>query len=314
MTRAATEHIRIAGAGVACLDYIVVTPGVAWGDTAHISAFHEEGGGLTATALAACARLGAECRMLGFVGADETAGRIVRGLKEAGVGTSGLVHVSGATSPFSFVHVNESSGERTIFHHRLDTVPPYTRESLAAIRECAVLLVDDYFPELTLAAAQTARDTGIPVVADLTPDPKNAALLRFVDICISPRHFARDLGFGDQPEAALEIIHGYGPTTAVITLGADGCIFDQNGGVGREPALAVDVVDTTGAGDVFHGAFAWALAHGAPVNECARIGAATAALKCTRTGGRAGIPDLPALCAFLTARNVLPAFLGPSST
>ncbi|HIJ74707.1 MAG TPA: carbohydrate kinase family protein, partial [Candidatus Hydrogenedentes bacterium] len=92
---------RIAGAGICCLDHIVVSPQVGWGDTAYVTDYRAQGGGLVATALVACARLGARCELFSLLGDDPMADQIVSELEDEGIGTAGIVRVGGAGSPFS---------------------------------------------------------------------------------------------------------------------------------------------------------------------------------------------------------------------
>ncbi len=293
---------RIVGAGVCCQDSIVVTPPAAWGQTAHIKEYHEQGGGLVATALAACARLGASASLLSFLGDDATGDTILRDLEHAGVATEHVARVTGRRSPFSFVHVCAGSGERTIFHYKPEGLAGAREIPRKLVAQADVLLVDAYFPELSRAAAQVARASGVPVVADLVPAPECAELLQYVDVLIAPRDFAREAGLETDLDAALDTLHAWGPRAALITLGAEGWVYSSPEGRGRGTAFPVAAVDTTGAGDVFHGAYAYALARGCATNDCARFAAAAAAIKCTAVGRRGGIPDLPAVAAFLKAR------------
>ncbi len=231
---------------------------------------------------------------------------IVSELESEGISTEHIARITGGESPFSFIHVDESSGERTIFHRSGANLqkqqPPIDFSCLA---QCDVLLVDDVYPGLALDAARRSREAGVPVVADLVPRERNHGLLRYVDVLIAPRHYARDLGFGDEPEKALDGIHALGPSVAVITMGADGWVYSGPGGRGSGPAYEVDVVDTTGAGDTFHGAFAYALARGWDVHRCCDFAAAVAAIKCTKPGGRTGLPSLDQAIVFLQERSAL---------
>lgn len=302
---------RIAGAGIACLDHIVLAPQVPWGDTASVSGYSVQGGGLVATALVACARLGAECDLFSLLGDDQTGKQILDELRTEGVRASGVARVEGGGSPFSFIVVDEVSGERTIFHRSgagLAAKAPSI--DLSPIAGADVLLIDDIYPELALAAAKLARENSVAVVADLIPDPANAGLLRYVDVAIAPRHFARRIGCEDDLSAALAAIHAYGPATAVITLGAQGWIYSDATGRGRGGTFDVDVVDTTGAGDTFHGAFAYGLARGWDTAGCCNFASAVASIKCTMPGGRTGLPTLARATEFLRERNALDGLVG----
>ncbi len=296
---------RIAGAGIACLDYIVASPSLNWGDTVHVSGFCTQGGGLVATALVACARLGADAILWSLLGDDPMAAAILEELAAERVATEHVVKLPDGASPFSFIHVEEASGERTIFHRPGGNLHWAGQADLSGISSCAALLVDHCYPDLALAAARTAREHGVPVVADLSPGDAERELLQWVDVLIAPRHFARALGCEQDPAPALDAIHACGPAVAVITLGADGWVCSDQHGRSLGTAFPVAVVDTVGAGDVFHGAFAFGLANGWETPRCCEFASAVAAIKCTQSGGRTGIPSLGEAVAFLRGRGAL---------
>jgi sulfofructose kinase len=299
-TRSRKKDPQIAGAGVCCLDYIFYAPQVPWGETTQVEESREQGGGLVGTALVACARLGASCLLFSFLSHDEVGVRIASELAAEGIKLEGVAGIPDGTSPFSFIHVDRRSGERTIFHRAASGLERTALPDLGRIQDCDALLVDDYYPELALAAARTARRNGIPVVADLTMMPKkNLELFREISGLIAPRSFAVQIGYGEDLPGALQAIHWLGPEIAMITLGREGYVYSSPEGRGRGKAFKVDVVDTTGAGDAFHGAFAYGLARHWEVRRCAEFSAAVAAIKCTKPGGRTGLPTLPQTIHFL---------------
>lgn len=282
------------------LDHIVVSPRVSWGGTARVVNYLAQGGGLIGTALVACARLGADCALLTLLGDDAVGDQILAELVDEGIDVDRAVRIPGGESPFSFIHVDETSGERTIFYRggkNLQGDP--NAPDLASFQ---ALLVDDVFPDLSLGAAKAAQSLGIPVIADLIPDDDNYMLLRHTDVLIAPRDFPRRLGSESDTNAALDAIHALGPRTAVITLGADGWVCSDAAGRGAGKAFQVNVVDTTGAGDAFHGAFAYALATGRDTRGCCEFASAVAAIKCTKPGGRTGLPSLAETMDFLAER------------
>jgi sulfofructose kinase len=290
----------IAGAGIACLDYIFASRRPAWGETAQVEDFLVQGGGLVGTALVACARLGAKGQLYSFLSNDETGTRIAAELAREGIRLDGVVAVPGGRSPFSLIHVDSVSGDRTIFHRPATGVDKAGIPDLSGIARCQALLVDDYYPELALAAAVTARANGVPVIADAAIDPvRNDEFMRNVSVLIAPITVAGKLKNGRDLDAALDAFRGLGPETVVFTLGADGWVFSGPMGRGQGRAFAVKVRDTTGAGDAFHGAFAFAVAHGWDIERCAEFAGAVAAIKCTRPGGREGLPDFGQTIAFL---------------
>jgi sugar/nucleoside kinase (ribokinase family) len=294
--------LRIVGAGICCLDHIVVAPAIPWGDTARVREYCVQGGGLVATALVACARLGARTELLSMLGGDVVAGQILDELEDEHVSTRHVVRFPDGASPFSFIHVDEKTGERTIFH-RGATGLAWQRTNEDAITGAHAVLVDDYYPDLVRDVTAVARAHRVPIVADTTPSAANADWIRNVDVLIAPRHYLRAGGFGDDVDRALDAIHAMGPATAVITLGADGWAASDAAGRTRGTAFTVNVVDTVGAGDVFHGAYAFGLARGWTTPQCAEFASAVAAVKCTRVGGRTGIPTLEKTLGFLRTHS-----------
>ncbi|HPO12870.1 MAG TPA: PfkB family carbohydrate kinase [Candidatus Hydrogenedentes bacterium] len=291
--------VRIVGAGIACLDYIVAAPQVPWGDTAHVSAFCIQGGGLVATALVACARLGAETTLYSLLGDDEITASILAELHEENVGTQGVRKIPGGASPFSFIHVNEQDGERTIFHRPGQNLTWPADERFPHLENADAMLVDHCYPDLALAAVNEACARNVPVIADTEPEEKHHAWLEGVNVLIAPHHFADRLGFTGNPEKALAAIHAFGPDIAVITLGSKGWVCSDGTNITFGKAFPVNVVDTLGAGDVFHGAFAFGWAQHWDAPRCCEFASAVAALKCTKPGGRAGIPDLATTLEFI---------------
>ena len=307
------EIPRIAGAGVCCLDHIFVAPQIPWGGTAPVEEYRVQGGGLVGTALVAAARLGASCFLFSFLSHDEVGAQVASELAAEGIKLEGVAGIPQGTSPFSFIHVDGRSGERTIFHRPAAGLERSLLPDLGRVAECDVLLVDDYYPELALTAARSARQNGIPVVADLTVNlNKCPDLFGEIDVLIAPRAFAGQLGYGDDCQEALQAIHRLGPKTAMITLGREGYIYSSPGGLGRGKAFKVAAVDTTGAGDAFHGAFAFGLARRWELPRCAEFAAAVAAIKCTKPGGRTGLPTLPQAIHFLR-RNGRLDWSGPDT-
>jgi sugar/nucleoside kinase (ribokinase family) len=294
--------LRIVGAGICCQDHIVVAPTVPWGDTAQVREYCMQGGGLVATALVACARLGAQTELLSMLGGDVIADQILEELEDEHVSTGHVVRHPGGASPFSFIHVDEKTGERTIFHRRAAGLN-WQGANSDAITRAQALLVDDFYPDLVRNVTAIAKANNIPTVADTTPSEANADWISNVDVLIVPRHYLRAGGFGDDVDQALDAIHAMGPATAVITLGADGWAASGPDGRSRGAAFPVTVVDTVGAGDVFHGAYAFGLARGWTTPRCAEFASAVAAIKCTRVGGRTGIPTLEKTLEFLRTNS-----------
>jgi sulfofructose kinase len=300
------KGIIIGGAGVCCQDYIFVSswPG-GQGGTSWVKEVFFQGGGLVGTAVVTAARLGAPCRLWSMVGDDPPGEEILRELKEEKVDVTGVRTIKGGDSPMSMIHVDETSGERTIFHRRVKGLAWPVEKDMQLIAKCGALLVDDYYMDLSLQAVRIAQEAGVPTVVDSIPSEKNADLLRQVDVLVAPQDFLRQIGCENDVSAGLKRIHALGPKTAVITLGRRGWVCSGPDGEGRGDAYSVNVVDTTGAGDVYHGAFAFALAQGWATERCCDFAAGVAAIKCTQRGGRTGIPSLKTVLTLLKERSVL---------
>jgi sugar/nucleoside kinase (ribokinase family) len=184
------------------------------------------------------------------------------------------------------VLVERNSGERRfIVPDRRELEHGATDFDLTAIDSTATLLVDGHFPEQALRAVVKAREVGASVVGDFhRPSPAVRRLLPYVDFPVVPLEFAELFSPGDPRRAMLEMADQFGGTP-VVTLGAEGGLYLDEGGVRRFAAQPASVVDTTGAGDVFHGAFAAGLSRGWTLAKSIDLACRAAALCCTALGG-----------------------------
>lgn len=263
-------------------------------------------GGLTATALVAAARLGARCAFAGVLGKDEDSRFVIEALKQEGIDLTHVVHRADARPIRSTIIIDEAQRTRTILYDLSGSVGAQSDLPGAdVIRSTRVLFVDHYGIEGMVRAARVARAAGITVVADLERNdwPGFADLLGLVDHLIVSRAFAARISGATGPPAAVDAIWTRERQCVVVTCGEEGCWFrgdDTTGRVQHHPAFAVQAVDTTGCGDVFHGAYACALARGLHLVERIRFASAAAALKAMRPGAQAGIPTRSEVERFLT--------------
>jgi sulfofructose kinase len=257
------------------------------------SAYRSQGGGPAATAAVTVARLGGRAALWAVHGDDASGRAALAELEACGVDCAGVREVPGATSFVSAVLV-APGGERYIFPYygpSLDDDP--ASWDLGELAELDCLLFDARHPRLAQAAAREARRRGVPVVADFS-NTRNWHLAPGADyLIVSAECAAEVLGRGE-PEAALMRLKQRDDQLVGITLGEQGFLYHDPGlGETRHiPAFHVEAVDTTGAGDVFHGAYAYGVARGWTPSRCGLFASVTAALKCTALGGRAGIPGL----------------------
>jgi sugar/nucleoside kinase (ribokinase family) len=260
-------------------------------------------GGLAATALVAAARLGARCAYAGTLGEDELSRFVLERLGEEGVSVEWVRRRAGAGPIYSLVVVDEATGTRTIFYD-LEGVCGAEPEwpDAAAVRSARALFIDHFGVEGMAWAVRVARAAGVPVVADFERGemPGFADLLALVDHLIVSSEFAAWATGAGSPSEATARLWNAGRRVVVVTCGAEGAWYADGPGPARhQPAFRVAAVDTTGCGDVFHGAYAAALVRGLGVAERVRFAAAAAALKATRRGGQAGAPTLEQVEAFL---------------
>lgn len=276
------------------------------GGKTRADAYASCGGGMAATAAVAIARLGASAQFWGRAG-DDAAGRAMREeLTELGVDVTYLRFFAGARSSVSSVIV-DASGERMIVNFRGNDLPSDTDWlPLESVHEADAVLADPRWPEGALALFKQARAAGVPSVLDGDVADKAVfdALLSSVDYAVfSLEGLASYLGKSLQTldiEAGLRDVRALGSRIVGVTLGARGVAWYDGTMVERVPAFAVNVIDTNGAGDVFHGALAFALGARWRLHDAMRFACAAAALKCSHRGARSGVPDFSATQSLLS--------------
>jgi sulfofructose kinase len=265
----------------------------------------EQGGGPAASAAVAVARLGGRVALVAAVGDDERGETILAGLQREGVDVSHCRRVAGAQSPLSLVVVDRSAGTRSVLYHRgsATLMPEHVPAELVA--SARVVLVDAMMPGAALEAARLAQQVGVPVILDAgTLKPGVKTLLASVDYAIPPLATAMQIAGESEPGMAALALLRKGMAAVIVTMGHDGYVVASwNDGVIRGESFQVEVVDSTGAGDAFHGGFAFALARDYLVPEAARFASAVAALKCRVPGGRAGLPTLAEVQTLLSGRG-----------
>lgn len=280
--------------GYSAVDYLGIVPHLPEIDTKILMEdFTRQGGGPAATAAVTVARLGGKAAFVGVMGDDDFSDFMLREFASEQVDASHVIRCPGASSQFSFIMVDKATGKRTIVWTR-SKLPPIAPNEIDHdfISSCKVLHLDRHEPQAGIEAARWVHEAGGIVSMDAgTYVPELQELLPHVDVLIASHAFAQDAtGIVDPGECARALLESR--RIAGVTFGDKGSWFATSDGAQfHVPAFKVDVVDTNGAGDVFHGAFAFGLAQGWEAERCARFASAVAALKCTKLGGRAGIPS-----------------------
>lgn len=266
-----------------------------------------QGGGKVATAMAAAARLGRSAGMMAKVGENHRGQFIINDFRYNGVDTSAIiVDAPGTSSPFC-LSLSEEKHKTRIFIGKEGTAGELLPEEIdyAYLGRAKYLHLENGRPAST-AAALFAREHGIVTVMDADNYQEGIVkLLPCLDVFIASEFFYRDM-FGDLPyeEGCRKLLEA-GPATAIVTLGSRGSVgMTAQDGFFRTESFQVPVRDTTGAGDVFHGAYIVGLLEGMEAPECARFASAVSAIKCTCFGGRTGIPNRETVRRFLETGEI----------
>jgi sugar/nucleoside kinase (ribokinase family) len=268
-------------------------------------------GGQVATALAAASRLGARCAYGAVLGDDDLSAAARRGLGAAGIDCRFVQHAA-AAPVHSVIIVDENTGSRNVFFDVSAVVPlPASAISETMIRSAKVLLTDQLGPDTVIVAAEYARRSGVPVVMDMewAGAERMEELMRLADHLLVPLDLAAAYTGLTTLDRILPELHDRCPRTCTaVTCGKDGCYYllasSQRDQVQHMPAPCVEAVATTGCGDVFHGAYAAALAAGTDIAGCLRFASAAAAVFATRPSGWQHLPAAGEVDSLLSAHHL----------
>jgi sulfofructose kinase len=275
-------------------------------------------GGQVASAMVTCARLGLRVKYIGTVGDDERGRVQIESLRGSGINLDDVYVRKNCGNQSAYIIIDRTTGERTVFWSRPDCLrldPGEIRPE--HIRSARLLHIDGHDTPAVEHAASLARKAGIPVTVDVdTIYHGFDRVLSYVDYLVTSSEFPVNWTNERDPFKALELIQEeYGMRVAAMTLGAQGALARVEGRFVYSPAFVVNCVDTTGAGDVFHGAFCYAVLEEMPIREALDLCNALAALNCTAVGARGGIQGLEAARALMlkTERRSQPEFAAAAS-
>ena len=284
------EHFPLPGRKIQAQDFVIV------------------GGGCAANAAVAIARLGGSARYAGPLGgpagSEPLSDRLLADLAHEGVTAEGIVRVNGATAPVSAIFI-DGTGEKMIATRRdprLATARVADPDGLVA--DIAALLVDNRYPDFVLPLCRATRQRGRPVVidADRATSIEDPLLATATHVIFSAECLLGTTGMTEL-EPALRMAAARTGAFIAVTNGPDDVLWIEALGLRRMPVFAIEAIDTLAAGDVFHGAFALALAEGQDERAAMRFAAATSAVKCTRFGGIVGTPHRAEVDALLAGRR-----------
>ncbi|MCC6579808.1 MAG: permease [Phycisphaeraceae bacterium] len=297
-----TNRIDILGIGCVAVDdllYVASYP-AADGKTPVLQR-DRQCGGLVGTALVAAARLGAACAYAAPLGEHDLTAFALERLSAEGVNVEHVTRDSAAFPVHSVIVVGQDCGSRNIFHDLGGIAVDSLRVVDSLVDAAKVLMIDHFWPGRKLPAVRRARATGKAVVADFEgdADPAIRELLDLTDHLILSTGFASRWTGASDPKQAIERLWSSQRQVVAVTDGAKGCWYRIGDGMHHMPAFRVQAVDTTGCGDVFHGAYAAGIARGLGLEDSLRLASATSAIKATRRGGQQGIPYLNEVERFL---------------
>ena len=295
-----------AGVGLCALDYICIVdkfPGP--DEKLDARRFSRQGGGPVPTALCAISHFGEKAAFIGKAGQDPEGETIRAEMNRFGVDTSGMVFDPYSRTPRAFIWVDYRDGARTVVLDRTEIADLGPDETDAKIlRSCRYLLIDGRETAAAFHAAKIARDAGAEVVLDVGSPRENIdELLPLVDHLVVSRTFAEKYTGEAEPGQAVMKLLKKGFDTVVVTLGRHGSVFATEGDFYQLDAFDVETVDTTCAGDVFHGAYIYGLSKDWDLKDIVEFASAAAAMKCVRIGGRKGIPTVDEVVQFMEVKK-----------
>jgi sulfofructose kinase len=303
----ARRRFDVVGFGLNSVDHLCVVQRHPRLDSKQqLVAYECQPGGQVPTALVALQRWGLRTAYVGSFGDDAGGGLSRASLESDGVDLSATLVRAHTRNQVSVILIDEVTGERSVLWERVEEMvlrrDEVGREAIVAGR---VLLMDAVDVPTAVAAARWAKEEGILTVLDTdTPSAGCGELLRFTDVLIVGAEFPSRFTGVDDLRAALRATAKHGPWFVGVTLGPGGALALVHGVFHYVPAFRVAVVDSTGAGDIFHAGSIYGLLQGWPAAAILRFAAAAAALKCEKLGGRPGIPSLPRALALAASRDL----------
>lgn len=297
------NEINIAGIGASLIDTLMKTDYYPVEDTKQPASMSVmQGGGPVATALVAAQKLGANTAYIGYTGTDIFADMIRNELRQYGVNVS-FMHVQEQTvSPHSFIILSQNTGSRTCIYN-MGTLEDngLQNEDFELLSRVNILHIDGHYLKSTMQGVQFAKEHGVLVSYDAGGIyPEIDKLLPYVDILIPSEEFSIRFTACSSAEEAIKVLHErYNPKVLVITQGKRGGIYWDHGDVKHYYSYPVNVVDSNGAGDVFHGAFLKGYLDGMNIQQCCQFASAASALKCTGFGARRSSPDYRTVTNFM---------------
>lgn len=300
---------HIVGIGACVMDTLLSLPAFPQEDTKLCASnVRPAGGGPVGTGLVAASKLGANCAYIGTLSDDNGGIFLAEDFRKYGVSTQQISVLPGYRSFTSCIWLNESNGSRTCVFDK-GTLPPLVLNNgqKQTIADADILMVDGNELDSAVEAAILAHSSNTLVLYDaggLYPDV--GRLLRHTDLLIPSEEFALShTGMETAQQAAQVLFDTYHPKIVVITQGVKGGVYYDGTIMSSYPAFPTHVVDSNGAGDVFHGAFAAAVSMGYDYLTCCYFASAASSIKCRGIGARESAPYFNTVKAFLAEHHII---------
>jgi len=297
----ADKTFDVVGFGLNAVDYLCIVPQYPRFDTkTEILHYEKLAGGQVATTVSFISRMGLKAKYIGKVGSDDIGAFSLQSLHSENIDTSSVLVEEGARNQYAFIIIDKNSGERTILWER-DRRLSFRDEELRREDVCSgrVLHLDGHDHAAAIRAAAWAQEEGIPVVIDLDKVvPRSDELIRKVDFLITSSNFPPDFTGIPDPIDSLLALRDHCDGFLAVTLGVQGAMAVVGDECVRFPAFKVHAVDTTGAGDIFHGGFIYGVMQNWTLEEIMTFANAAAGLNCTHLGARSKIPALREILKF----------------
>ena len=271
-----------------------------------------QGGGKVSTGMAAASRLGAKCTLCGCFAKDAYGRFLYKDFLDHGVDLSGsYIREDGTTSMSVVVSEAETSTRNIFFKPGSLERMRYDEVNWELLKQAKYLYISQTRDEVILDAMRIAHEHGVKVFIDADFQGALKENIPNIDVFVGSEYCfdsffpgAKEKGL-EHLEEEVQQIRDMGPEIVLFTFGENGVIGkSEENGYFTVPAFKVNAIDTVGAGDVFHGAYVAALVEGKDAKEAAVMASATSAIKCTRIGGRAGIPNRETLEKYLTTGEI----------
>lgn len=297
----------VVGMGLNAVDHICVVPRYPPSNSkVEISEYRKMGGGQVATAMAQCSKLGMRAKYIGKVGSNHLGRFSLRSLAALDIDISAVTVEPDSYTQYALIIVDSRNGERTILWDRdpkLMYKPGELKE--ADLLSGSMLHLDGHDVSAAIQASQWARRAGVPVCLDIDRQESGIhELIRHVDFLISSSQFPGEVTGENEIESAMIKLGEFTQGLVCCTLGEEGALVLLNGEFYRSPAFSVEAKDSTGAGDVFHGAFLFGLWNNWPLGSILRFASGAAALNCLHLGARGGLSTAAEVFRFLRKRGI----------